>query len=158
MRGLQWPPGLPVRFAVTVGLISFIAALIVSIPTFLFSRSYLLEQRETSALSRALVDASAVQVALSEGDPPNEALAAVPTVGDSQAMLQVDGDWFTQGVTVSPDDLPPDLLSAAPTTTAPCSASPWRTASRTWRSRSRCPPACMWRSSRWSSSTRRSPC
>lgn len=113
MRPLQWPPGLPVRFAVTVGLISFIAALIVSIPTFLFSRSFLLEQRETSALSRALVDASAVQVALTEGKPPNQSLAAVPTVGDSQAMLQVGGDWFTQGVTVSPDDLPPDLLSAA---------------------------------------------
>jgi len=113
MRGLNWPPGLPVRFAATVGLISFIAALIVSIPTFLFARTYLLEQRENSAVSRALIDADAVQVALTDGKPPNEALGAVPTVGDSQPMLEVDGEWYTRGVTVTPDDLPPQLLSSA---------------------------------------------
>ncbi len=96
-----------------VGLISFIAALIVSIPTFLFAQRFLLEQRETSALSRALVNSSAVDVALSEGKPPNEALASVPSVGDSQPMLQADGEWYTRGVTVAPDDLPPDLLSSA---------------------------------------------
>lgn len=113
MRRAPWPPGLPVRVAAVVGLISLIAALIVSIPTYLFARSYLLEQRETSALTRALVDASAVEVALSEGQPPNVALGAVPSVGDSQPMLQLQGQWYTQGVTVSPTDLPPNLITAA---------------------------------------------
>jgi signal transduction histidine kinase len=96
-----------------VGLISLIAALIVSIPTYMFARSFLIEQRESSALSRALVDAKAVDVALKEGSPPAEALDEVPSVGDSQPMLRIDGEWFTQGVTVGPDELPPDLLSSA---------------------------------------------
>lgn len=113
MRATSWRPGLPVRFAAAIGLISLVAALIVSIPTFLFARSFLLEQRETSALTRALVNSSTVEVALTEGKAPGDALAVVPSVGDSQPMLQVDGLWYTTGVTVDPNELPPDLLPTA---------------------------------------------
>ena len=68
----------------------------VSIPTYAFARSYLLEQRETSALNRTLINAKAVDVAQNDGATPGEALAVVPSVGDSQPLLEVDGVWFTQ--------------------------------------------------------------
>ena len=113
MPDRSWRPGLPLRFAAAIGLISLIAALIVSIPTYLFARGYLLEQRETSALTRALVNANTVDVALTEGDEPAEALTGVPSVGDSQPLLQVDGEWYTTGVTVDTDELPAQLLDAA---------------------------------------------
>ncbi len=106
-------PGLPVRLGATIGIISLVAALIVSIPTYLFARTYLLEQRENSAVSRALVNANTVDVALTEGEAPAEALTTVPSVGDSQPLLQVGGEWFTTGVTVDPDELPQELLDAA---------------------------------------------
>jgi two-component system sensor histidine kinase MtrB len=113
MADRSWRPGLPLRIAAAIGLISLVAALIVSIPTYLFARSYLLEQRENSAVSRALVNANTVDVALSEGQEPAEALTTVPSVGDSQPLLQVGGQWFTTGVTVDPDELPEELLAAA---------------------------------------------
>lgn len=106
-------PGLPLRVAAAVGLISFIAALIVSIPTYLFTRNFLVEQREKSAVSRTLVDTEAVNVALTEGLQPGQAIDAVPSVADSQPMLWFGGSWYTKGVTVSPADLPADLLSLA---------------------------------------------
>lgn len=106
-------PGLPLRFAVTIGLISLVAALAVSIPTYVIARSDLVAQREASGLSRALVNANAVQVALDEGAAPSEAIAVLPSVADSQQLLAVNGTWFTQSVTVSPSDLPPELLLAA---------------------------------------------
>lgn len=106
-------PGLPARFAAAIGAISLVAALVVSIPTYAFSRSYLLEQRENSALNRALVNGNAVEVGLNQGTPVGEALAIVPSVGDSQPLLEINGIWFTQGVTVLPDDLPMALLTAA---------------------------------------------
>ena len=106
-------PGLPLRFAVTIGLISLVAALAVSIPTYVFARNDLVAQREASGLSRALVNANAVQVALEDGAAPAEAIAVLPAVADSQQLLLVDGTWFTQSVTVAPSDLPPQLLLAA---------------------------------------------
>lgn len=106
-------PGLPLRFAAAIGVISLVAALIVSIPTYLFARGYLLEQRENSAVSRALVNANTVDVALTEGDGPAQALTTVPSVGDSQPLLQIGGQWFSTGVTVDPDELPAELLRSA---------------------------------------------
>jgi signal transduction histidine kinase len=106
-------PSLPLRFAVAIGVISLVAALAVSIPTYVLARNDLVAQRESVGLSRALVNASAVQVALDEGAQPAAAIALLPAVADSQQLLFVDGTWFTQSVTVAPNDLPEQLLAAA---------------------------------------------
>lgn len=105
--------GLQNRVMVTIGLIALIAALLVSIPTYAFSRAYLLEQRENAALSRTLVNARVLQVALDDGLEPGEALANVPSVGDSQPMLRYQNTWYTRGVSVKPEELPVTLLEAA---------------------------------------------
>jgi len=105
--------GLQTRVTVAISMFALLTALVVSIPTYVFASNYLLEQRENSSLSRALVNTNVVEVALSEGDAPAEALAAVPTVGDSQPMLFYDAVWYTQGVSVTPEDLPMALLQAA---------------------------------------------
>ncbi len=106
-------PGLQYRVALSLGGIALVTAIVVSGATFLFTRTYLITQLESAALSRTLVDASVVQVGLSEGEDPGEALVRVPSVGASVPMLNNLGTWYTLGVTVSPSDLPPELLAAA---------------------------------------------
>lgn len=101
------------QVALAVGLIALVAALVVSGATLLFARSYLLDQRESAALTRALVNGNVTEVALNDGAEPGNALNQVPSVGDSVPMLNFTGVWYTQGVTVSPSELPPALLEAA---------------------------------------------
>jgi two-component system, OmpR family, sensor histidine kinase MtrB len=105
--------GLRSRVALTFGLLSFVVALTVSGSLYLFARSFLVDQRESSALTRALIDSRAVEAALIAGKAPGDAVAAVPQVGASQALVRVGGTWFTSGVTVSPGDLPQSLVSTA---------------------------------------------
>ena len=105
--------GLRSRVVLTFALLSLVVAVIVSSVAFLFARSYLLSQRESTALTRALLDARAVSAQVEAGTAPGDALAAVPAVGQSQALAKVDGTWFTRGVTVSPSDLPRSLLDQA---------------------------------------------
>jgi signal transduction histidine kinase len=105
--------GLRSRVALSFGLLSFVVALTVSGALYLFAREYLVDQRESAALTRAVIDGRAVDAALVAGETPGDAVTAVPQVGSSQALVRVGGTWFTSGVTVSPDDLPTSLLSAA---------------------------------------------
>lgn len=106
-------PGLTNRVAISIGAIALITAMVVSGATFLFSRTYLITQRENAALNRALIDASVVQVGLNEGLAPGDALARVPSVGDSVPMINFERTWYTLGVTVTPGELPANLLSAS---------------------------------------------
>lgn len=101
------------QVAFALGLIALVSALVVSGATLLFAQSYLLDQRESAALTRALVNGNVTEVALSEGAEPGDALNQVPSVGDSVPMLNYRGVWYTQGVTVSPSELPPALLESA---------------------------------------------
>jgi signal transduction histidine kinase len=105
--------GLRSRVAVAFGLVSFTVSLIIAISAYVVARSYLVTQRESASLTRALLDARAVGADLTAGVGPGQALGAVPSVGESQAMARVAGVWYGGGVTVSPTDLPPSLLSSA---------------------------------------------
>lgn len=105
--------GLRSRVVLSFGVLSLLVALVVSLTAYAFARTYLLSQRESTALTRALLDARAVGAALRADTPPGDALAAVPAVGQSQALVRVYGTWYTAGVTVSPDDLPDSLLAEA---------------------------------------------
>ena len=101
--------GLRARVALTFGILSLAVAVAVSGTTYLLARVYLLNQRETAALTRALLDARAVSAGLEAGSPPARVLEQIPSVGTSQPLLFVDGAWYTAGVTVSPESLPEDL-------------------------------------------------
>lgn len=113
MRLIGRKPGLTNRITVGFGLISLVVALAVSGATYLSARVYLVQERETAALNRALIDARVVDAALSDGKQPTKALGDVPTTTDSQSLLRVDGEWFSTNVTVSPSDLPRTLLDGS---------------------------------------------
>lgn len=105
--------GLRTRVALAFGLLSLVIAGAVSVATYSVARWYLLNQREDSAITRAVLDSRPVASALAAGLDPVDALAQVPSVGSSQPMLQVKGTWYTSGVTVPPDALPTSLLAVA---------------------------------------------
>ena len=60
-----------------------------------------------------MIDARVVDAALSDDKRPVKALESVPASTDSQSLLNVKGEWFSNNVTVSPGDLPPALLDQA---------------------------------------------
>lgn len=95
------------------GLLSLVIAGAVAGATYSVARWYLVNQREASATTRAVLDSRAVSAALAAGLTPVSALEQVPSVGTSQPMVQVQGVWYTSGVTVPPDTLPFSLLSVA---------------------------------------------
>jgi signal transduction histidine kinase len=110
--------GLRARVTVAFGLLAFAVAATVSVSAYVVARSYLVTQREGTAVTRALLDARAVNADLAAGTDPGSALAAVPSVGESQALGRVRGVWYGGGITVSPSDLPASLLSTAETSGA----------------------------------------
>ena len=105
--------GLKSRVILAFGVLSLAVALLVSISAFMFARNYLVTQRESAGVTRALLDARAVSAAIESGVEPGEALATVPAIGGAQALARVDGVWYTRGVGVSPPDLSPALISLA---------------------------------------------
>jgi signal transduction histidine kinase len=105
--------GLRSRVILSFGVLSLTVALLVSLSAYLFARSYLVSQRESAGLTRAILDARAVAAALDEDVEPGDALALVPAVGGAQALARVDGTWYTRGAGASPPDLPAELISMA---------------------------------------------
>jgi signal transduction histidine kinase len=101
--------------AIAFGLLSLVIAAAVSSATYFFASYYLLNQREDSALTRALLDSRAVGAQLSAGAAPTEALEQIPSIGASQALVRVASTWYTPGVSVPPDALPVGLLDSAAT-------------------------------------------
>ncbi len=95
------------------GLLSLVVAGAVSSATYSAARWYLLNQREDSGITRAVLDSRSVAASLAGGLAPVTALEQVPSVGTSQPMVQVQGVWYTSGVTVPPDALPSSLLAVA---------------------------------------------
>ena len=105
--------GLRARVALAFGLLSLVIAGAVSGATYSVARWYLLNQREDSAITRAVLDSRSVDASLAADLAPVTALEQVPSVGTSQPMIQVQGVWYTSGVTVPPASLPASLLSTA---------------------------------------------
>jgi two-component system sensor histidine kinase MtrB len=105
--------GLRARVALAFGLLSLVIAGAVAGATYGVARWYLINQREDAAITRAVLDSRSVAASLTAGLTPEVALGQVPSVGTSQPMVQVQGIWYTSGVTVPPDALPNSLLSVA---------------------------------------------
>jgi two-component system, OmpR family, sensor histidine kinase MtrB len=105
--------GLRSRVALVFAVLSMLVALLVSTGIYLASRAYLTNQREAISLSRALTDARSVDAAIAGGTQPGEALAQLPVVGSSQALMRVGTEWYSRSATVSPDDIPTSLIDMA---------------------------------------------
>lgn len=101
------------RVALSFAALSLLVAGTVSVTTYAFASWYLLDQRETAALTRAALDSRAVGAYLATGSTPSEALDQIPSVGTSQPMIKQDTTWYTAAVTVPPDALPAGLLTSA---------------------------------------------
>lgn len=106
------------RVAISFAALSLLVAGTVSVTTYAFASWYLLDQRESAALTRAALDSRAVGAYLAAGATPSEALDQIPSVGTSQPMIRLDTTWYTAAVTVPPDALPAGLLTAAEPTGA----------------------------------------
>ena len=117
-RQLFGKRGLANRVALAFALISLVVALVVSGATYFGARLYLVQQRENAALNRALIDARILDAQLSQGARPGKALESLPETEDSQKLLRVDSTWYSSNVSVSPRDLPAELLDMAATSGA----------------------------------------
>lgn len=102
--------GLRSRVALAFGSLSMLVALLVAGGTFQFTSSYLIAQRETSALTRAVFNARSLDAAIAGGEAPGRALNSLPVVGSSQALLRVGDTWYARGVSVASDQLPDSLI------------------------------------------------
>lgn len=101
------------RIAVTHAAVSVAVATAVSLSLYEASAWYLTDQRETGAITRAVLDARAADLALRSATPPLTALADIPAAGRSLPMLKQEGRWYAASVTVPPERLPASLLAHA---------------------------------------------
>ena len=97
----------------TFAVLSLCVAAGVSFATYFVSSWYLAAQRTDAAITRASLDARAVNAYLDAGVRPGEALAQLPVTDGSQPMLRLGDAWFTSTVSVLPDSLPAGLLLSA---------------------------------------------
>ncbi|HBJ73308.1 MAG TPA: hypothetical protein DDY88_06325 [Actinobacteria bacterium] len=105
--------GLRTRVAIALALVSLVVAGGVAIGTYGFASWYLLDQRQTSALTRAVLDARAVNAALDGGASPSQTLDLVPSVGTSQPMIRTGGSWYTASIGLPPSVFPANFLILA---------------------------------------------
>ena len=103
--------GLRTRVAAAFAVLSLMVAGSVSLATYAVASWYLVSQRESAALTRAVLDSRAAGAALEAGASPGQALAQIPSVGSSQPRLRLEGTWYTAGVTIQPDEIPQSLVS-----------------------------------------------
>jgi signal transduction histidine kinase len=102
--------GLRTRVALVFAVLSMVVAVLVASGIYLVSRTYLTNQRQSVALTRALADARSVDAGIAGGTQPGEVLSQLPVVGASQALMRVGSVWYSRGSTVSPADIPVSLI------------------------------------------------
>ncbi len=102
--------GLRTRVALVFAVLSGIVAVLVASSIYLVSRTYLTNQRQSSGLTRALLDARSVDAAIAGSQQPGEVLSQLPVVAASQAMIRVGSVWYSRGSVVRPSDIPESLI------------------------------------------------
>ncbi len=105
--------GLRARVALVFAVLSMVVAMLVSTSIYLVSQTYLTNQRQSAGLTRALLDSRSVDGAIAAGGKPGAALNFLPVVGGSQALIRVDGEWYSRGTTLPPSELPETLIRTA---------------------------------------------
>ena len=102
--------GLRGRAAAAFGLVGLFASVVVAAATFLLSRGYLLDQRESGAERQAFANARLVRSALRETDVDVASLlTTVRGATGSDVIVRFQQGWFTSSVAIGQDDIPVDL-------------------------------------------------
>jgi two-component system, OmpR family, sensor histidine kinase MtrB len=112
--------GLRTRVAAAFALGALGLALLLSLLTYTLSSTYLLRQREASALRQAFVNARFIQAGLRAADPDVPGLLSdLETPATSESLLERRGERFASNpVEVGHDDLPGGLRDRVQTGTA----------------------------------------
>jgi two-component system, OmpR family, sensor histidine kinase MtrB len=100
--------GLRARVTVAFGVSGLVLSLTLAGITFFKSRTYLLHQREATAVRQAMLNAQAVQDSLTSGGEPLQTLSRLDRLPNSQSLV------FFHGLQVaSPDVIDQDVLTAS---------------------------------------------
>ncbi|MFZ9697146.1 MAG: ATP-binding protein [Ilumatobacteraceae bacterium] len=106
-------PSLRAKGTVAGVLAAFTVSVAASCLTYFVGRSYLISQRESTAVTQAVAAARTAGTALSGGLTGIEAVVkATRTLPGSLALLTVDGESFASGVGISQEDIPPGFVDS----------------------------------------------
>lgn len=110
---IVWTPTLRTKSLAIGCVVALTVSLIASSATYLIARTYLLNQRETVAVTQTLAAARLVAQGLADGQEPLDALLEVSRgIEGSQVMLKVGARWLVSGVGISESDIPRALMSS----------------------------------------------
>lgn len=102
--------GLRGRAALTFGTGALVLAGALASSTFLFSRSYLYDQRERTVVRQAALDAAFVADQLDSADVDIPAvLDAAGSPGSGVLLVELGGQWYSSTLGVGPDVVPTEL-------------------------------------------------
>jgi len=105
--------GLRGRATVAFAVVTLVVAVIVAAAVWWSVSGYLLRQRERSTLAQVLANADQAQRGMhARGLSTHQVLSQLPREVGSTSLLRDEGEWFTTGLQIGPDDLPPELLDA----------------------------------------------
>jgi signal transduction histidine kinase len=95
-----------------LGLVSLLVTSVLAVLTWNVSSSYMLEQRERSAVRQATVHARLVERVLERGSEPlTEVLAVLGSEIESAVLVIDEGRFISSGTSVDPNHLPVPLLT-----------------------------------------------
>ncbi len=106
--------GLRARATVAFGLIAFILSGVLAFLAYEVTRNYLLDQRQSSAMRQAFVNARLARNVLRTPDPDVPSLlASLQSSASSATVLRFGGEWFGSNVGIGAGELPEELRRAA---------------------------------------------
>ena len=108
--------GLRLRLSVAFAIGALVVSAGLALLTYQTARSYLLRQREASAMRQAFVNARLLALSLQDGSPDrSQLLASIESGSGSRAVLRSHGRWFGYPVGVGPEILPADVVRVSDT-------------------------------------------
>jgi two-component system, OmpR family, sensor histidine kinase MtrB len=105
--------GLRARATVAFGCVALALSGMLSVLAYELARSYLIEQRQTTATRQAYVNARLSRSVLRTAEPDvTGLLSSLQSTSNSVAVLRFQGRWFASSVGVGPDQIPTSLRQA----------------------------------------------
>lgn len=113
MRGRRRRLGLRARATVAFGVTALVLSVTIAVVGYALVRTYLVDQRERSALDQAYANARVLRSALeaTDADVP-QTLAEVQATSGGDVLLRYQGDWFASSIAASSEDLPESVVEA----------------------------------------------
>ena len=105
--------GLRARATVAFGFIALFLSAVLAFLAYELTRSYLLDERQASAMRQAFVNARLARSVLRSPDPDVPTLlASLQSSSNSTAVLRFQGRWFASTVGIGPSQVPDALRKA----------------------------------------------